>query len=380
MMQREAQYAAQAERDAQHALFMQAPVAIAIIEGPQHRFTFANPSYRKLMGDRDVVGKNLLDALPELAGYGFDELLDRVMETGETFYGNEVQIKLEHHAEGERLILNCAYTAKRSATGVIDGVLVSGWDVTKDVSARRRLDALVEEVRVSEAELRLVTDALPVLVSFVAADERYGYVNKAYEDWFGQSREYYTGRTVREVIGEHAYAKLEPYIRRGLAGEQFSFEHHGVPYRFGGTRDVRVQFVPHRDANGAVDGYVALLEDITAQRQAQAERERLALQRTEVLESMGDVFFALDVNFRIDLVNRNFERVFQKSREVTVGRSLWDVFPATANPNSLFFQEYHRCMEDRVDAHRGTVEVQSSESEGTTFTVTLPRHAPVARN
>jgi sigma-B regulation protein RsbU (phosphoserine phosphatase) len=349
MLQREAQYAAQAERDAQHALFMQAPVAIAILEGPQHLFTFANPAYRALVGGRDVVGKELLEALPDVAKYGFSALLDQVMETGETFYGVEVPIKLEHHADGECLMLNFAYTAKRNATGGIDGVLVSGWDVTEQVKARRHVYELAEEVRASEAELRLVTDAIPVLVSFVTADERYRFVNKAYEDWFGQPREYYTGRTLIEVIGEGAYQKLEPYVRRGLAGEQFSVEQHGVPYRFGGTRDVKVQFVPHRDASGAVDGYVALLEDITEARRAQAERERLALQRTEVLESMGDVFFALDASFRIDLVNRNFERVFQKRREDTVGRSLWDVFPAVSNPTSRFFEEYHRCMEERVD-------------------------------
>ena len=76
---------AQAERDRQHALFMRAPVAIAILEGPDHRFTFANPAYRASVNGRDVVNKPLHEALPDVKDQGFDKLLDQVMATGETF-------------------------------------------------------------------------------------------------------------------------------------------------------------------------------------------------------------------------------------------------------------------------------------------------------
>jgi len=257
---------AHARRVAQHEMFMQAPVAIAILEGTDHTFTFANPAYRAWVDGRDVVGKPLLVALPELEGQGFAALLDRVVQTGEPVFGKEVPVKLDHHAEHEFLFVNFSYTPMRNPQGLADGVLVSGWDVTEQVLARTRLEALTAEVRASEAELRLVTDALPVLVSFVGADERYRFVNRAYESWFGVKREDTIGKTIREVIGEAAYAQLRPFVLRGLAGEHFSFEHHGVPYRSGGIRDIKVSFVAHRDASGRVDGYVALLEDITAQR------------------------------------------------------------------------------------------------------------------
>jgi PAS domain S-box-containing protein len=155
--------------------------------------------------------------------------------------------------------------------------------LAREVQARERLTVLSEQTKASETRLRLVTDALPVLVSFVTADERYGFVNKSYEDWFGQSPEEVVGRTVRDVIGESAYELLGPYVRRGLAGERFSFEQYNVPYRNGGTRDVHVTFVPLRIGAGP-NGYVALIQDITVQRALEAERERLAAQRSEVLE------------------------------------------------------------------------------------------------
>lgn len=64
-----------------------------------------------------------------------------------------------------------------------------------------------------EVLLRLVTDALPVLVAFVAPEERYRLVDKAYEDRFGQSQASRLGRTVREFIGEAAYAVMSAYVR-----------------------------------------------------------------------------------------------------------------------------------------------------------------------
>jgi PAS domain S-box-containing protein len=302
-----------AERAAQRDLFMQAPVAIAILEGPEHTFTFANPAYRALVNGRDVVGKPLLVALPDLRGQGFDALIDRVMVTGEPFVGEEVPIKLEHHVKDELLFLNFSYTPKRNTQGTIDGVMVSGFDVTEQVRARRRVEALAMELRGSEAELRLVTDALPVLVSFVGADERYRFLNRAYEEWFGVSRESLVGKTLREVIGELAYERLRPFVLRGLAGERCSFEQYGVPYRLGGTRDIKVSFVPLLDPDGSTDGYVALLEDITERRRAEEEllrQSRKIIEAEDVLRELVDnlpeLAWSAQADGSIDFYNRRW--------------------------------------------------------------------------
>ena len=79
---------------------MQAPVAVAILEGPQHTYTFANPTYRTLLGGRDVVGKPLLEAVPEVKGQGIEALMDRVVATGEPFIGNEMLVNLDRTGTG----------------------------------------------------------------------------------------------------------------------------------------------------------------------------------------------------------------------------------------------------------------------------------------
>ena len=82
------------ERSRLAAVFAQTPSVLAIVRGPNHVLELANDAYIALNGHRDVLGKPLLDAVPELRGQGFDRLLDAVVETGEPYVGREVPIWL----------------------------------------------------------------------------------------------------------------------------------------------------------------------------------------------------------------------------------------------------------------------------------------------
>jgi|GEM_PF-745326 len=345
---RRSQAEAEAERRKLHAVFMQAPVAICTFEGPEHTFTFANPRYLELVGDRDVLGKPLHVALPDVRALGFDRLLDRVASTGEIVLGKEVEVTLATRPSGEPIVVDFTYQAMRDADGGPAGILAVVIDVTSQVTARKQVADLAEQLRLREAQLRMVTDHLPVLVSFIDRDERYRFANRAYEEWFGMRGDQLYGRAVREVIGEAAYAVLGPYVRRGLAGERFSFEQHDVPYRHGGTRDVKVTFVPSRGEGGVVEGYVALSEDITQRRRLERDRDRLAQQRADVLESMRDAYVALDREWRVILANAEQERIARMSREEMLGRAFWDVLPVAAARDGKYWAEYERCMVDRV--------------------------------
>jgi PAS domain S-box-containing protein len=136
------------------------------------------------------------------------------------------------------------------------------------------------ELRASEEELRLITDAVPVLISYIDAEHRYQFVNLAYEAWFGRSRSDLQGRKVVDVMGAEAYAQVRHYLDQALAGGRVSFESHMV-YRDVGPRDIQAHFVPRVDGHGAVIGVFALVSDITervaaeaALRESRAELER----------------------------------------------------------------------------------------------------------
>ena len=120
------------------------------------------------------------------------------------------------------------------------------------------------ELRRSREQLELVTQGLPALMAYVGDDLRYRWVNGAYERWFGVAREQVVARRLDEVLGPAALAAIQPYVDRVLAGEAISFESQ-VPYQ-NGSRWIRADYLPHHAPSGAVEGYVAMIVDITPER------------------------------------------------------------------------------------------------------------------
>jgi signal transduction histidine kinase/GAF domain-containing protein len=144
----------EAERSKLQRLFMQAPAAICILEGPEHRFAFANSLYRRIVGDRDLIGKSVPEALPELMGQGFLALLDRVYSTGEPFIGSELPAQIDKSGDGSLVsnFFNFVYQPTRDAQGNVDGILVHAIDVTDQVRAQRERTELFAQAEIARAE------------------------------------------------------------------------------------------------------------------------------------------------------------------------------------------------------------------------------------
>src|ERR1700687_3621722 len=140
-LRREARQQLEAERARMYEVFTQAPVAICLLNGPDHVFTLTNPRYVELLGGRDVVGRPFRQALPELEGQGIFELLDQVYRTGETFFGNEVLIRSARDGDTvpEDRYFTFMYAAFRGPDHVPQGIFVHVYEVTDQVLARRHL-------------------------------------------------------------------------------------------------------------------------------------------------------------------------------------------------------------------------------------------------
>jgi PAS domain S-box-containing protein len=145
-----------------------------------------------------------------------------------------------------------------------------------DITDRKRAE---EEVARLAEQLRVITDAMPALIAYVDADRRYRFNNKTYEAWFGHSREELAGKHLREVLGDAAYDMVRPLVDAALSGQPVHFEDE-IPYRDGGTRSVRADYVPDIRPDGSVAGYFALITDITDRKAAEnAARESEARAR-----------------------------------------------------------------------------------------------------
>ena len=140
-LRREAELA----RQRLHDLFMQAPAIICVLLGPQHTYELVNALYYRLVGQRELLGKPIREALPELEGQGFFEILDQVYATGETFIGKEVRADLDRDNTGklEEVYFNFVYQPLRTARGEINGVMVHAVEVTEQVLARQRTNAFL---------------------------------------------------------------------------------------------------------------------------------------------------------------------------------------------------------------------------------------------
>jgi PAS domain-containing protein len=171
-----ARRAREAELDRLRDLFRQAPQPIAMLRGPQHVFDIANDAYAMLIGRDDVVGKTVAQALPEIVGQGFIELLDQAYTSGQPYIATGMAVKLDRTpgAPAEDRVVDFIYQPIRDAAGRVDGLLVLITDVTDRAKAeaalrlsnwqlaeeRARLAATVEAEKRAQAALRRFNDTL----------------------------------------------------------------------------------------------------------------------------------------------------------------------------------------------------------------------------
>jgi len=169
------------------------------------------------------------------------------------------------------------------ATPQVDasGRVVSYVGSVEDITERKRAE---EALRERENQLSLIYDNIPDLVSRVDRDLRYLFVNASYERRFGAPAAAIVGRRVPEIIGEQAFRRAEPYIKRALSGERVTFENplksaSGEPFHGLTT------LVPDLDLQGEVKGLFVVVHDITERKRAE-QQARDNLQRVEALRAI----------------------------------------------------------------------------------------------
>jgi PAS domain S-box-containing protein len=113
-------------------LFRQAPGFMAVMRGPGHVFELANAAYHRLVGHRDILGKTLAEALPEVQGQSFVRRLDEVLATGVPYVGTAVPLLLQREPEAplEERFVDFVYQPLIAADGSVNGIFVEGSDVT----------------------------------------------------------------------------------------------------------------------------------------------------------------------------------------------------------------------------------------------------------
>ncbi|MEH1797896.1 MAG: PAS domain S-box protein [Nostoc sp.] len=151
--------------------------------------------------------------------------------------------------------------------GIVEnGLLVRAWGTQRDITERKRAEAALRQ---REDELRLITNTVPVKISYVDGEQRYRFNNKEYEDWFGLPASEISGKHIREILGESVYQSILPYVETVLSGEQVTYETQ-LPHKDGTNHYVNVTYIPQFSQQEKVAGFVALITDITLHKLAEA--------------------------------------------------------------------------------------------------------------
>ncbi|HKS69968.1 MAG TPA: ATP-binding protein [Ktedonobacterales bacterium] len=260
---------AEAERQRLHDLFMEAPAVIAVFRGPEHVFELANPLYMQSIGQgRDVLGKAIRAALPELAGQGYFELLDEVYARGESYEGHEVLVRLDRRGDGvlEDRYFDFTYQPSRNVVDEVDGVLVHAADVTEFVRARQQAEE-------SEERFRTLADNIS---QFAWMADASGYIF-----WYNQRWYDYTGTTLDEMKGwgwrkvhhpdhvERVVEKISVCFESGEVWEDtFPLRGKDGEYRWFLSRAI-----PIRDSSGRVIRWFGTNTDITEQLEIERQKD-----------------------------------------------------------------------------------------------------------
>ena len=198
----------------------------------------------------------------------FIRALNRAVQSGEA-YKDEYRVI---RTDGKIVWASARGYVVRDAGGKVVRLVGVAQDVSEIKLAEQAL-------RASERELRLITDAVPAFISYADAKETLRFCNKALAAFVGAQAQDLIGRPLRQLYGEEIYRSIEPYARRALAGEKVQFQRRQAT-RDGGAVDLDVTYIPRRGALGEVEGFYALLTDIT-------ELKRLERMKSEFVSTVS---------------------------------------------------------------------------------------------
>ncbi|MBC5783260.1 PAS domain S-box protein [Ramlibacter sp. USB13] len=238
-------------------LFRDAPAAVAWLEGPRHLYRLANDAYQRLVGERDLVGRTVAEALPEIAAQGFVATLDSVYASGQPFVGNEVRLQLRRLADGalEPRTVDFVFQPVRDADARITGIFIQATDVTQRVAAQV---ALAE----SESKFRAITNSIDQMIWSTQADGFHDYFNDRWYEFTGVPYGSTDGQGWNDMFHPDDQKRAWAVWRHSLnTGEPYHIEYR-LRHRSGAYRWVLGRAQAVRDGDGRIVRWFGTCTDI----------------------------------------------------------------------------------------------------------------------
>lgn len=298
-----------------------APVGLAVVRAPDHRYEMVNPCYQAIPGmpDASMVGRTIAQVFPDVAAQGALEMVEQVYQTGQT-----VSVREYGAAVGPgrtQTYWDVDHVPLWGPDGIVDGVLIVANEVTDDVLARRQVQELAATLARERDALQTIMENTQAQLAYLDPQFRFVRVNSTYAQGSGHS--------AGELLGRHHF-DLFPNSENQAIFERVRdtgdpVEFHARPFEFADQPERGVTYwdwtlVPVKDPAGQVQGLVLSLMDVTDTQRLlmalDAERARL----TAIIENAPEAIVVVDEACRIVLTNPAANRLY--ARPVPHGQEL----------------------------------------------------------
>lgn len=278
-------------------LFEQSPVGLATISASDELvFQWANSFYGELVArpPQDIVGKPLLDALPELKGQGFDKILKNVIATGTPFVAPEVAVGILRDGQLTTIYVDLTYQPQKGAQGAVEAILVVATDVTQQVVTRKQIEE-------SESKLRAILATAPAGIGvFVGRDLVIENPNQTFIDIVGKGPDI-AGLPLREVMPE-LLTEGQPFLQIlddvFTTGNPFISPSSQVKIVQNGVLTdnyYNISYSPIRNAAGEVYAILDIAIDVSPEVRARQQLEETQVSLREAVELAQLGTWSIDV-------------------------------------------------------------------------------------
>lgn len=287
----------ESERQRLEQVFQFSPAFMAILRGPNHVFERVNDRYLNLIGGRDVIGQTVRDALPEIEGQGYFELLDQVYNSGVPYVCDEATAVLRNPDGMDVRTLQFSYQPMFDASGQISGVVVQGVDLTSRRKAETGLASLTTQ---SEWQQRLYETLLSNTSDFLYLfdrNSRFTYVNKALLDLWGKTLPDVLNLNFFELdydseLAERLHQQVLEVVASGKSQRDETLYTSSQ-----GTRAYEYIFMPVFGADGCVEAVAGSTRDITARKATEDALRESEQRHRALINASSEVVYRMSADW-----------------------------------------------------------------------------------
>ena len=268
------------ERKLLYDFFMEAPAIFCMLRGPEHIFEIANPLYLELIGNRNISGKTVREALPEVEGQGFFELLDDVYKNQKKFIGKEIPVSIDRGKGPEDLSITFIYQPILNSLNETEGILVYANDVTEQVNAREILQG-------SEEKFKRLADMSPQIIWTARPDGYVDYYNRRWYEFTGFEKQLKDNGWEQAFHPDDLQNAISVWENALTTGIEYSKEYRIRQGKTNNYRWFQAKSLPYKNEEGIITQWFGTFTDIHDQKNFTAELERKVAERTRQLVTLN---------------------------------------------------------------------------------------------